>query len=146
MAAKEWRLFTVAQADGVVGVIEPLLTRMTTAATGLVAAKGRHDELTEAMRANGHGDESLRLQAEIEALVGELHEVVGTLEEIGVEVKDFEQGIVDFPARHRGRFVMLCYRPGEGRIRFWHEVDDGYAGRQPVEALDDETRGGPVQP
>jgi len=78
MAAKEWRLFTVAQADGVVGVIEPLLTRMTAAATRLVAAKGRHDELTEAMRSNGHGDESLRLEAEIEALVGELHEVVGT--------------------------------------------------------------------
>ncbi len=146
MAAKEWRIFTVAQADGVVRVIEPLLTRMTTAATRLVAAKGRHDELTEAMRANGHGDESLRLQAEIEALVVDLHEVVDTLEEIGVEVKGFEQGIVDFPARHQGRFIMLCYRPGEGRIRFWHEVDDGFAGRQPIDMLDDETTGGPLQP
>ena len=141
MAAKEWRIFTVAQADGVVGVIEPLLNRMTAAATRLVATKGRHDELTEAMRANGHGDESLRLQVEIEALVGELHEVVGTLEEIGVEVKDFEHGVVDFPARHQGRFVMLCYRPGEEQIRFWHEVDDGFAGRQPVDVLDDETLG-----
>lgn len=146
MAANEWRIFTVAQADGVVGVIEPLLTKMTTAAGRLVAAKGRHDELTEAMRANGHGGESLRLQAEIEALVGELHEVVGAIEDIGVEVKGFEQGIVDFPARHEGRFVMLCYRPGEGRIRFWHEVDDGFAGRQSIDALDEETLGGPVQP
>ncbi len=146
MAAREWLIFTVAQADGVVGVIEPLLTRMTTAATRMVAAKGRHDELTAAMRANGHGDESLRLQAEIEELVWELEEVVGTLEEIGVEAKDFELGIVDFPARYQGRFVMLCYRPGEGRIRFWHEVDDGFAGRQSIDALDDETLGGPAQP
>jgi len=146
MAANERRIFTVAQADGVVGVIEPLLTRMRAAASRLVAAKARHDELTEAMRANGHGDESLRLQAEIEALVEELHEVVGMLEEVGVEVKDFEQGIVDFPAWHQGRFVMLCYRPGEGRIRFWHEVDDGFAGRQRIDVLDEETLGGPVQP
>ena len=146
MAAKEWRLFTVAQANGVVSVIEPLLARMTTAASRLVQAKTRHDELTEAMRANGHGEEALTLQAEIEALVGELQEVVGTCEEAGVEVKDFEHGIVDFPARYQGRFIMLCYRPGEGRIRFWHEVDDGFAGRQPIEALDDETLGGPVQP
>ncbi len=141
MPAKAWRLFTVSQADAVVSVVEPLLARMTTAATRLVAAKTRHDELTDAMRANGHGGEALTLQAEIEALVTELHEVVGTLEEVGVEVKDFEQGIVDFPARFEGRVILLCYRPGEGRIRFWHEVDDGFAGRRPIGMLDDEALG-----
>lgn len=141
MPAKEWRLFTVAQADAVVPVVEPLLQRMTTAAARLVEAKARHDQLTAAMRADGHGEEALTLQAEIEALVGELQEVVGACEEVGVEVKDFERGIVDFPARHQGRVVLLCYRPGEGRVRFWHEVDDGFAGRQPIDTLDDETLG-----
>lgn len=146
MPAKEWRLFTVAQADAVVSVIEPLLARMTTTASRLIQVKARHDELTVAMRANGHGEEALSLQAEIEALVGELQEVVAACEEAGVEVKDFEHGIVDFPARYQGRVIMLCYRPGEGRIRFWHEIDDGFAGRQPIDALDDETLGGHLQP
>ena len=141
MPAKEWRLFTVAQANAVVSVIEPLLARMTSAAARLVRAKARHDELTAAMRSNGHGEEAFTLRAEIEALVGELQEVAGACEEVGVEVKDFEHGIVDFPARHQGRFIMLCYRPGEGEIRFWHEVDDGFAGRQPIGALDDEALG-----
>ena len=143
MPAKEWRLFTVAQADAVIAAVEPLLARMTSAASRLVAAKARLDQLTEAMRANGHGEETLSLQAEIEALVGELQEVVAACEAVGIEVKDFERGIVDFPARYQGRFIMLCYRPGEGRIRYWHEVDDGFAGRQPIDALDDETLGSP---
>ena len=143
MPAREWRLFTVAQADAVIGAVEPLLSRMRTAASRLVAAKTRLDQLTEAMRANGHGEETLSLQAEIEALVGELQEVVAACEAVGIEVKDFERGIVDFPARYQGRFIMLCYRPGEGRIRYWHEVDDGFAGRQPIDALDNETLGSP---
>ena len=143
MPAREWRLFTVAQADAVIAAVEPLLARMTSAASRLVAAKARLDQLTEAMRANGHGEETLSLQAEIEALVGELQEVVAACEAVGIEVKDFERGIVDFPARYQGRFIMLCYRPGEGRIRYWHEVDDGFAGRQPIDALDDETLGSP---
>ena len=141
MPAKEWRLFTVAEADAAVSTIEALLARMTAAAARLVEAKTRHDQLTDAMRANGHGGEALALQAEIEALMDELQEVVGACEAVGVEVKDFELGIVDFPARFEGRFIMLCYRPGEGRIRFWHEVDDGFAGRQPISMLDDETLG-----
>lgn len=143
MPAKEWRLFTVAQADAVIAAVEPLLARMTTAASRLVGAKTRLDQLTEAMRANGHGEEALSLQVEIEALVGELQDVVAACEEVGIEVKDFEQGIVDFPARYQGRFIMLCYRPGEGRIRYWHEVEDGFAGRQPIDGLDDETLGHP---
>lgn len=150
MAAKEWHLFTVAQTNAVVATIEPMLGRMTTAARRLAMAKARLDELTEAMRANGSGREAAALQEEIEDLVSELHDVVGALEEAGVEVKDVEGGIVDFPARHQGRVVLLCYRPGEGEVRCWHEVDDGFAGRQPIATLDDETLGrdgrGTVQP
>lgn len=139
MPAKEWRLFTVAQANAVIPAVEPLLDRMTVAAGRLIAAKGRLDELTEAMRANGAGREAARLQEEIERLVAELHDVVGACEEAGVEVKDFERGLVDFPARYQGRIVLLCYLAGEGEIRFWHEVDDGFAGRQPIASLDADT-------
>jgi hypothetical protein len=63
-------------------------------------------------------------------------EIRALLEEIaalGVEVKDPDLGLIDFRAMRRGREVYLCWRLGEGdRISWWHEIESGYAGRQPL--------------
>ena len=53
----------------------------------------------------------------------------------GCELKDLDSGIVDFPARLEGREVCLCWRLGEDLITHWHEVDAGFRGRKPIEAL-----------
>jgi len=64
---------------------------------------------------------------EIEALLRELAD-------LGVEVKDPDQGLVDFRAKMRGRDVYLCWRLGEGtRISFWHDLEAGFAGRKIIE-------------
>lgn len=65
------------------------------------------------------------LRAEAETLI---KEVVG----LGVALKDIEQGLVDFPAERDGRVIYLCWKQGEGEIRFWHELHTGFAGRQPL--------------
>lgn len=65
------------------------------------------------------------LRAEAESLI---KEVVG----LGIALKDIEQGLVDFPAERDGRVVFLCWKQGEAEIRFWHELDTGFAGRQPL--------------
>jgi hypothetical protein len=65
---------------------------------------------------------------------GMLKRAVDGLVELGVEVKDVEEGLVDFPARYRGRDVYLCYRMGEERIGFWHGVEEGLAGRKEIDA------------
>jgi hypothetical protein len=60
----------------------------------------------------------------------------GLLEElkaVGCELKDFELGLVDFYALLDDRLVFLCWRLGEPRVEYWHEVDAGIAGRQPVD-------------
>jgi hypothetical protein len=54
---------------------------------------------------------------------------------VGVELKDFERGLVDFPALHQDREVLLCWHRGEDEIAFWHELDAGFGGRQSVELL-----------
>lgn len=59
---------------------------------------------------------------------------IDALSNLGVEVKDVEEGLVDFPARYLGRQVYLCYRLGEERIGFWHEAADGLAGRHEIDA------------
>jgi hypothetical protein len=54
------------------------------------------------------------------------------LEEIGCELKDYANGLVDFPARLHGRDVLLCWMLGEDKVAWWHEVEAGANGRQPV--------------
>jgi len=76
-----------------------------------------------------------RLRDEYESLMDELNEFIDELALVGVELKDFERGLIDFPALHEGREVYLCWQRGEGSIHAWHEVDAGFAGRQDVQTL-----------
>ena len=48
------------------------------------------------------------------------------------ELKDPRLGLVDFPMEYEGRVVLLCWHLGEPQVQFWHELDAGYAGRQPL--------------
>ena len=58
---------------------------------------------------------------------------VGQLEELGVQLKDYERGLVDFPSLRDGRVVLLCWQWGEGdRIEWWHDTEAGFGGRQPL--------------
>ncbi|PYS93187.1 MAG: DUF2203 domain-containing protein [Acidobacteria bacterium] len=62
-----------------------------------------------------------------------LIERASELEVLGVQLKDYARGLVDFPSLRDGRVVLLCWELGEGdRIEWWHETEAGYAGRQPL--------------
>jgi hypothetical protein len=62
-------------------------------------------------------------------------EAAERLEELGVIVKDADRGLVDFPAlRENGEEVLLCWQVGEEEIAFWHGVEEGFAGRKPLDA------------
>lgn len=62
-----------------------------------------------------------------------LSELRDELEEVGCELKDYDLGLVDFPARIDGRQVLLCWKLGEPAVMFWHDLESGYAGRQPIQ-------------
>lgn len=64
-----------------------------------------------------------------------INRFVAELHDLGCHFKGFEEGLVDFYSLRDGRTVCLCWRLGEERIRFWHEVDAGFAGRQPLDPL-----------
>ena len=61
------------------------------------------------------------------------------VERTGAIIKDFNAGLIDFPHEHEGRIVYLCWKLGEDDLGWWHEVDDGFAGRQPIEAIHDKS-------
>ncbi len=83
----------------------------------------------------GIEDEVDRLKAEYESAMDRLNDLVDELQHANVELKDFERGLVDFPARHDGREIYLCWHRGEESVQAWHEIDAGYAGRQDVTTL-----------
>src|SRR5262249_20715390 len=61
-----------------------------------------------------------------------LRELMEEIEELGCLVKDLDIGLVDFPCRLGGREFYLCWKLGEPRIQFWHSMDEGFAGRKPL--------------
>lgn len=73
-----------------------------------------------------------RLQREVQALADEIEGFEGELTELGIELKDYALGLIDFPAELNGRTVYLCWRLGEPSVRYWHELQTGYRGRRPL--------------
>jgi len=81
------------------------------------------------------------LEAQYEQAMDRLTTLVDELSTVGVELKDFDNGQVDFPALHTdGREIYYCWQRGEDAVLHWHEIDEGFAGRQPVEDLACEAR------
>ena len=75
---------------------------------------------------------SALLEKEIAGLAADVQSFLSELEALGVEFKGFDMGLVDFPADIGGRRVYLCWRLGEPSVAHWHEMDTGFAGRQPL--------------
>jgi hypothetical protein len=73
------------------------------------------------------------LEREVAAIAREIEQFRQELAALGVEFKDPVLGLVDFPAERDGRTVYLCWRLGEPEVDHWHEIDGGYAGRQPLD-------------
>ncbi|HEY0005959.1 MAG TPA: DUF2203 domain-containing protein [Pyrinomonadaceae bacterium] len=67
------------------------------------------------------------------ALLMELSSLTGQLDALGVQMKDYGRGLIDFPSMRDGRIVLLCWEMGEGdELEWWHDLDAGYSGRQPL--------------
>jgi hypothetical protein len=75
------------------------------------------------------------LQGDFDRATDRLESLIEELSKIGVELKDPSRALLDFPAKHEGREVLLCWKADEETITHWHEVEGGYAGRKPVSML-----------
>ena len=70
--------------------------------------------------------------AQLDALVEEMTRKIAELEDLGVQLKDLDYGLVDFPAERYGESVMLCWKYGEPDVSFWHKPNEGYNWRKPI--------------
>ena len=72
-------------------------------------------------------------RAERDKTVQRIKDVVAEIDATGVQVKDLDMGLLDFPCVVDGNTILLCWKMGEDKITHWHGVDEGYAGRKPID-------------
>jgi hypothetical protein len=127
------RFFTPDEANGLLPAVRPLVEQMVGRARALRAVEERRAALQARIAGNG-GDITSGDVATVTAAVAReaaaLTAVVGELQELGVQVKDVDIGLVDFPWLREGDQVLLCWRLGEDEIAFWHGLEEGFAGRK----------------
>lgn len=126
------RLFDVEEADRMLPLVRSIVRGMIEDWETRREALGRLDALPPDRRDDDR-EPARSLNGEIDALTEKLVEAAEELADLGVEFKGIEEGLVDFPARLDGELVYLCWKYGEDRVRWWHPVDAGYAGRRPLE-------------
>jgi hypothetical protein len=127
------RHFTVEEANELLPTVRPLVESMVAHRKALSAAVERQEQLTATIAGNGGGlppQELADVQAEIEHEAGEIARCIDAIQELRVLVKDLDSGLVDFPALREGLEVLLCWRLGEDEIRYWHGLEEGFAGRK----------------
>ncbi len=130
------RYFTVDEASALLPTLIPMLLQLKEEKEQFDQLRRSLEVITPTMRGNGHGAIAVDYERRINDLVTQISDGIRQLAEIGVEVKDLNQGLIDFPHWRDDRVVFLCWRLGEGEITYWHEIEAGFAGRQELNASD----------
>jgi hypothetical protein len=123
------RYFTLAEANAALESIRSLVEEIQSIRRNILAHQPEIWPAIEKSAGNGGNPTLSKLVRDFERLDDLLHRIRAT----GALVKDLNTGLLDFPALREGREVYLCWQYGEEKIAFWHEVEAGFAGRQPIE-------------
>ena len=122
------RLFTVEEANALIPTLREILDELALHRDALRERAPDMQPILEASTGNGGG----RVGSEYSAETYNLYLAVERIRELGVVLKDLDMGLVDFPHEREGRIVFLCWHPPEENVAYWHDLDAGYAGRQPL--------------
>jgi hypothetical protein len=131
------RYFTLEQAEGLLPQVERQLRQA-------VHLKQEHDSVGAqqedfhrrvAMSGGMQVDRAkvLAVRSKADATVSRLKEILDEITGLGVQVKDLDKGLLDFPTFYRGDEVLLCFRLGETGIRYWHGLEEGFGGRKEID-------------
>jgi hypothetical protein len=124
------KLFTVQEANALLPDVRIIVGKIQRAHRKLSQFR---DEAKKAAEAAEQGGGGMAEGVAYAAVLTELMMRVSELEALGVQLKDFERGLIDFPSMRDGRVVLLCWQLGEGdELEWWHDVDAGFAGRTPL--------------
>lgn len=122
------KLFTVEEANALLPKLQELLLDVGRHRDELREKAPHMEPILRASATNGGG----KIGSEYGVEAYNLYSTIERIREEGVVLKDLEMGLLDFPHERDGRVVFLCWHPPEERVAFWHEIDAGYAGREPL--------------
>ena len=132
------KTFTLSEAQTLLPVLEALLRKAQAAGIRTGELESEMQQLTQRIFLSGgmHVNvvQAARRRAEREKTLQEARDTLLEIDEIGVQVKDLEKGLLDFPCVVDGQTVLLCWKLGEKEIGFWHTTEDGFTGRKPLDA------------
>ena len=117
--------YTLDRANDRIADLDGMLTMLRT----------QRDELRElktTFETTESADDQRRLRLRMQGLVDQMQASVARIDGWGITLRDIDTGMIDFPALVSGRQVWLCWQLGEGPIAWWHELEDGFAGRRPL--------------
>jgi hypothetical protein len=131
------KTFTLGEAQTLLPVLEALLRKAQAAGARAGELESEMQALTQRIFLSGgmhvNVGQAARRRAEREKALQEAQNTLAEIDEIGVQVKDLEKGLLDFPCVMDGQTVLLCWQLGEKEIGYWHSPEDGFAGRKPLD-------------
>lgn len=129
-------MFTVHEANARLPLVKAIVADLVSLARDVVQRRQRLSDLSRSAGRDERGpykEELTHVEEELDKDTQKVVEYVEELRALGIEPKSVTEGLVDFPALLDGREVYLCWRLGEPEVGFWHELDAGFRGRQPLD-------------
>jgi hypothetical protein len=131
------RTFTLDEAQSLLPVLESLLKQSISGKKLIEEVDGEFQEIAHRVFLNGGTRLDVvrmaRRKAEREKTIRRVKDALAEIDAIGVQVKDLDIGLLDFPCKVDGEIVLLCWKLGETGITHWHSVSEGFAGRKPID-------------
>ena len=131
------RSFTLQEAETLLPILESLLRAAIDGKKLIEVVDGEFQEVAHRVFLNGGTYLNIvhlaRRKAEREKAIHRVKDSLAEIDATGVQVKDLDMGLLDFPCVVDGRTVLLCWKLGEKGITHWHGVDEGFAGRKPID-------------
>jgi hypothetical protein len=131
------RTFTLDEAQMLLPVLESLLRTAITGKELIQEVDAEFQEVAQRIFLNGGTCLNVvplaRRKAEREKTLQRVKDAMAEIDATGVQVKDLDIGLLDFPCEVDGRTILLCWKLGEDAIRHWHGISEGFAGRKPID-------------
>ncbi len=128
------KLFTLDEANALLPRLREILAEMQEKKASLDRVRAELGEMTRTASGNGHllAQQVDRRRRDGETLSERLNALLGEINRLGCELKGLEEGLIDFRSKRGNRTVYLCWKLGEERIGYWHDLETGFASREPL--------------
>ena len=131
------RTFTLQEAQALIPVLESLLRRAVEGKKTIVTFEAELEQVRQRIFVNGGTMVDIiplgRRKGERDKAVQAVKDALAEIDSAGVQVKDLDIGLLDFPCQVEDRTVLLCWKLGESAISHWHGSEEGFAGRKPID-------------